>query len=394
VAHGDAQARQSAENALTLPGEGPAGRERAVASAIKLIAHSADAAWPRVWPVLTHNDAFAEEVLSGFRSADPFFGFQFTNKLSPDETADFFLWLYPSKLPAVAYEEDDEGLPAHPIPRNVSLILSGLAYRGTADGIRALRRIQADRPELQEVKWHLHTAEELTRRNTWLPLAPSELITIMQNADSRFVRSGADLLEFLIESLKRLEDKLQGVTPAAIDLWNEVVRDVAAIAGNRQPVFRPKNELALSDYLKRHLESELNDRGILVNREVEIRRPLGGAPGERTDIHVAVAVPSPDPQVMKTVTAIVEVKGIWNVDVAQAMETQLAGRYLNETGVEHGLYVVGWYACPQWDLEDYRSKRNPYSSIAEAKERLDAQARTLSNQDRDIRAFVINAALR
>lgn len=391
--HGDVHARQSAENALTLASEDPATRQRAVASTIELITHSADAAWSRVWPSLTHNDAFAEEVLSGFRSHDPFFGFQFTNKLSPDETADFFLWLHPTHLPACAYQEDDEGLPAHPIPRSVSLILSGLAYRGTADAVRALRRIQAARPELQELKWHLHTAEELTRRNTWAPLAPSELIRVVQNANSRFVRSGSDLLEFLIESLKRLEDKLQGVTPAAIDLWNEVVRDLPS-PGNRQRIFRPKNELALSDYVKRHLESELNERGILVNREVEIRRPLGGAPGERTDIHVAVAVPSPDPNIMETITAIIEVKGIWNVDVAHAMETQLVGRYLNETGIEDGLYVVGWYACPQWDPDDYRSKPPPYASIAHAQQTFSAQARTLSNRNREVKSIVINASLR
>ena len=392
--HGDLQARQSAENVLALTGEDPATRQRAAASAIELITHSADAAWPHVWPALTRNEAFAEEVLSGFRSPDPFFGFQFTSKLSPDDAADFFLWLYPNHVPTVACEEDDEGLPAHPIPHNVSLILSGLAYRGTADAIRALRRIQAACPELRELKWHLHTAEELTRRNTWVPLVPSELISVIQNPKSRFVRSGSDLLEFLIESLKRLEAKLQGVTPAAIDLWNEVIRDVSATAGNRQPVFRPKNEPALSDYLKRHLESELNDRGIFLNREVEIRRSLGGAPGERTDIHVEVAVPSPDPKTKAKIAAIVEVKGVWNPDVAQAMETQLVNRYLNETGIDHGLYVVGWYACPQWDPGDYRSKRSPYATIVEAQGSLDAQARALSNRDREVLALVINASLR
>ena len=390
---GDVRARQWAENALTLAGEGPDNRQRAIASAIELIMHTADAAWSHVWPVLTQDDAFAEGVLSGFRSPDPFFGFQFTNNLSPNETADLFLWLYPAHLPAVAYQEDDKGLPTNAIPRNVSLILSGLAHRGTADAITALRRIQAACPELQELKWHLHTAEELTRRNTWVPLAPAELIRVVQNANSRFIRSGSDLLEFLIESLKLLEHKLQGVTPAAIGLWDEV-RDVPARTGNRQPVFRPKNELVLSDYLKLHLESELNGRGILINREVEIRRPLGGAPGERTDIHVAVAVPSADPKIMEKITAIVEVKGIWNADVALAMETQLVDRYLNETGIEHGLYVVGWYECPQWDPEDYRSKRNPYCSIADAQQTLSAQARALSNQTREIRALVINAGLR
>jgi len=97
---------------------------------------------------------------------------------------------------------------------------------------------------------------------------------------------------------------------------------------------------------------------------------------------------------MEKLTAIVEVKGIWNADVAQAMETQLVDRYLNETGIEHGLYVVGWYACSQWDPGDYRSKRIPYSSISDARQALSAQARALSNQTREVKSLVINAGLR
>jgi hypothetical protein len=130
--------------------------------------------------------------------------------------------------------------------------------------------------------------------------------------------------------------------------------------------------------VKRHLDRDLKDRGVMVNREVEIRRPMGGAPGERTDIHVTVAVPTADSGVWEKVTAVIEVKGIWNRELVHAMESQLAERYLKETGFGYGLYLVGWFACPQWDSKDRRSEVQPYPSISDAEEAFDKQAVSLS----------------
>jgi hypothetical protein len=78
----------------------------------------------------------------------------------------------------------------------------------------------------------------------------------------------------LIESLQRLEEKLQGETPAAQFLWDQD-------GGS----YRPKDEKSFSDYVKIYLEDDLTVRGIIVNREVEIHR------GERTDIHVDAVSP-------------------------------------------------------------------------------------------------------
>jgi hypothetical protein len=50
--------------------------------------------------------------------------------------------------------------------------------------------------------------------------------------------------------------------------------------------------------------------------------------------------------------------------------------------------------CNQWDSEDYRQKDVPFSSLDEARQFFEGQARDLSTGDLSIRAVVVNAALR
>jgi hypothetical protein len=374
-------------------------QEQTLGTAIELIAHTSDAGWNIVWPVFQADDDFARSALAGLQSIDPFRSFEFLLKLDAEDVAEFFLWLYPSRLHFVVgkhdqdenqNEEDQKG----EIPLAVSMILRGLAYRATPEACIALRQIAQSRPLLAEVPWHLKTAEELARRNTWIPFAPADLLRSISSAAARFIRNGSDLLDVLVESLGRLQESFQGETPAAAELWSDVEPFVDPDSGKKRPIFRPKDEAFLSDYVKRHLDRDLKDRAVVINREVEIRRPMGGAPGERTDIHVTVAVPTSEPDIWVKVTVIIEVKGVWNPDLKTAMHAQLAGRYLRETGFGHGLYLVGWFACPQWDTKDPRSKTRRCASLIEAQQTLDKQAAFLSNSSRHLRAFVLNASLR
>jgi hypothetical protein len=188
----------------------------------------------------------------------------------------------------------------------------------------------------------------------------------------------------LVESLKRLEAKLQGETPAAIDLWNEIEKNV----------YSPKDENRFSDYVKRHLDEDLRQRGVIVNREVEIRRGERATPGERTDIHVDAVVRGPNGEIYDSVTVIIEVKGCWHQELNQAMKTQLVDRYLKDNRCQHGQYLVGWFNCDQWDNGDYRKGQAPKFNIDEARKQFDAQAAELSQQGTRVKALVINTALR
>jgi hypothetical protein len=217
-----------------------------------------------------------------------------------------------------------------------------------------------------------------------------DVLRLVRRAESRLVRSGPELLGVLEESIERLEKRLQGITPMAEALWNEVTT-----TDESPRRFRPKLEPWLSDFVKDHLELDLAQRGIILNREVEFRRGTGGAPGERTDIVAEVVVPEMDGEAEARIGVVIEVKGCWNrKERWTAMKKQLVDRYMKDKRFVEGLYLLGWYECSQWDHKDDKWKKRPKCSIEEASGKLEAQARELSDGRRTVRAVVLNAALR
>jgi hypothetical protein len=201
---------------------------------------------------------------------------------------------------------------------------------------------------------------------------------------ARLVRNENQLLEVVIESLGRLEEKLQGETPAAPDLWNE--RD----DGSQ----RPKGEERFSDYVKRHLQEDLGRRGVVVNREVVIRRGEGESRGERTDIRVDAVIQGADVGEYGPLTVIIEAKGNWYRRLYQEMEAQLASRYLRDNRCKHGLYLVGWFNCVQWDTADPRNRTAMRRDPAKVLDNLRAKAEELFQNELRIEPFIINTALR
>jgi len=208
-------------------------------------------------------------------------------------------------------------------------------------------------------------------------------LLLTNKSSSRPIINANQLLDALLESLKRLEQKLQGETPIAISLWDQV----------NKTKFKPKSENSFSNFVKSHLTEDLKQSGIVALREVQIRPPKqgeGGSPGELTDIYVTIFVPSSQ----NHVRVIIEVKGCWHKDVQTAMKTQLLNRYLNESGCDHGVYLVGWYSCNQWDGRDSKKNRISVQNIEEARSKFDDQAKKLSSDKKTIKSFVLNCALR
>jgi len=203
------------------------------------------------------------------------------------------------------------------------------------------------------------------------------------------VLSADHLQDVVMESLARLEQKLQGEKAAVVGLWDRIERGS----------YRPKDEKHLSAYVAGHLGGDLRERGIVVNCEVQIRlgekAGQGGktGQGEETDIHVDAVIHQKDgtPDI---VTVIIEAKGCWHPDLDTAMETQLVGRYLKDNQCRHGIYLVGWYKCPQWTACPPRQEDAPQETMEDVRHRLEQQAVGLSEGGKRIRAFVLNTALR
>jgi len=374
------EAKAFAESLLPLPppssGEG---RSRAIVAAHVLMTHAEDAGWSVVWPTIQEDAEFGHEVISAVSHGADRRAASIGQRLTEDQLADLYVWLvrqYP-------HAEDPMVEGAHSVGPRESVamwrdsILHHLKERGTDEACEAIRRIARELPELDWLKWTLLEAQNIARRRTWVPPRPGDVLRMASNDQVRLVQSGHQLLEVLVESLKRLEEKLQGETPAARFLWDKTNRNV----------YKPKDENSFSDYVKIHLDEDLTEKGVIVNREVQIHR------GERTDIHVDAVTRDPHREAYDSVTAVIEVKGCWNPELNRAMETQLMARYLKNNRCQYGLYLVGWFNCDKWDDTDYRKQRAPKLSKDEGQRQLDDQADKLSQRGTRIRALVINAAL-
>jgi len=373
------ESRAFAESMLTSPAISvESTRKRAIMAARALLARCCTTSWPIIWPLMQSDTAFGREVVESL-SYFPGQNVQFPGSLSDDQLAALFIWM------AQQYPYQDEtNEKAHFVSPAESAgmlrdgVLTILKGRGTTESVRAFTEIIRQLPGLKWLRLHLNEAQEIARRQTWSPPQPETILALARNADSRVVQTGEQLLDVIIDSLKRIQKKVHGETPTAQFLWNELPNKKV----------RPKDENALSDYIKAGLDEELRNRGIVINREVRIHR------GERTDIHVTAVVRGSTESEADQITAIIEVKGSWNPELDDAMQHQLVGKYLTENHCEHGLYLVGWFSSGCWDETDHRKKDNPKLSLGDARTKFDDQAAALSGSGRAIRAFIMDTAYR
>ena len=384
--HGSAAAASLARSLVSAPPP-PAGlaRSRAVVAAEALVPHAQDAGWRAVWAAIQEDTEFGRELMTRVAFGSDRRSVSIGKALDEHELADLYIWLthqYP-------YGEDPKHEGAYCVgPREAvgdyrDSILTHLREKGSDDACREIQRIAREFPSLGWLKWTLLEARALARRNTWSPPHPSDILRMAADRNTRLVQTGAQLLDVIAESIGRLEKALQeGQPPAAIDLWNEV-------SGSDGAKHTPKDENRLSDYVKRHLDADVSQRAIVVNREVQITRR------DKTDIHVTAATREPDANTYDSIDAIVETKGCWSSELHSAMEMQLVDRYLMNSGCPHGIYLVGWFNCDHWqeDSPRRRAAARAGADIQDLRRKLDEQAAALSTGTMIVRALVLNAAL-
>jgi predicted NACHT family NTPase len=350
-----------------------------------LVTHANDSGWKTVWPAIKREPTFGRQVVEGFAGSVYRRQTSIAERLSEEEMAELFIWL----AHEYSYDTDPRHEGVYAVSPNDEArsfrnsVLKRLKERGTDRAVAAIEKLVRQLPELPWLKWTLVEAKDNRRRQNWIPLKPTEILKVAHDRDSRLVQSGEQLVDVVLESLQRLQQKLHGETPAAIDLWNEV----------KPGVFQPRDENRLSDYVKRHFDEDLKARGVIANREVEIRRSNGSTNGQRTDIHIDAITRDANGDIADQITAVVETKGCWNPDLDRAMETQLKNRYLKEHHSPFGLYLVGWFSCSQWTNSDRRKKRSPKMKLEEARAKFSAQAGSLSTNGTTVSAFVLDASL-
>ena len=199
-----------------------------------------------------------------------------------------------------------------------------LGEQGTLKSCAALRQIADQSPRDNNLKRMLFQARIKAYSESWIPPQPDYILKMAEDQERRLVRDGDQLLDAVIESLDRLEEKLYAEIPAIRGLWDRTKKDS----------FKPIGEEDFSDFIAGHLKDDLGGRGLILGREVQIHRK------ERTDIHID-AITSLDGYT-DPVSIIIEVKGCWNrKELSTSMEDQLVGRYLQNNTCQHGIYLVG-----------------------------------------------------
>ncbi len=380
------EARSFAESlvGLPVPSQKPA-RQRSLLAAAALLEHSDNEIWERVWTVISATPEFGRELFTGMaHGPGPSAGL--TQGASEGQLGRLYVWLEQN----FPHTEDPKFDDAHAVGPRESLghfrdaILETLKLRGTNEACAAIEDVIQELPQIEWLWWTLLSARALARQNSWVAPSAEEVIRLFSRPEVRLVQGGGQLLDVALESLERLQAKLQGETPAAPFLWDEV----------SVGVYRPKDENSLSNFVKLHLEEDLVRRGIVSNREVRIRQKTGGKLGEITDIHIDAVSPVGIAGSYDRVTVILETKGCWHPELETAMKTQLVERYLRDNRCNEGLYLVGWFPCSQWDSKDSRRSDCPKYDIEEAKRRFAAQAEELSQRGLRLVSFVLDARLR
>jgi hypothetical protein len=327
--------------------------------------------WPLLSPLLEQEpefaESFVEQVAHDMRWHRPE---KPAHSLNVEQLAVLYLWMesrFPAAQDPVHHGAYSPSLRDHIKELRDSLI-SGLEAAGTWPAVLALERIAAVLPDRDWLKWVCYRARNNAMNAEWRPMAWIELSGLLNDPAARIVRAASDLQGVVLESLSRLQEHLHGMTPLAPFLWDEA-------AG------KPKSEGRLSDFIKFHLSNDLNRRGVLINREVELRNWPDKGRGESLDLLVQAIRHDETP-----IDLIVEVKGCWNGALDAAMESQLRDRYLVGSYHTHGIYLVGWFASAG-------GGKGCKQELLELRGRLDEQAKLLTSGSVHIRAVVMDCSL-
>ncbi len=207
-------------------------------------------------------------------------------------------------------------------------LLDRLRTWGSDDAVAALQGLVRRFPEKPWLRWHLSEGEQVARIKGWTAPDPDMVWRVLEDSRRRMVRDSRELGDVVLESLKALQERLHAETPMAPFLWTR----------NRHGRVVHSSENRISDFVKDHLRENLEGRGIVIQREVQVRNLKDVGIGERADLLIeAITEKGRD-----VCSVVVEVKGDWNDGIISSITEQLANRYLNIEPYRVGIYLAVW----------------------------------------------------
>ncbi|NJN92139.1 MAG: hypothetical protein HC878_18425 [Leptolyngbyaceae cyanobacterium SL_5_14] len=213
------QAKVFAESLIPLPppADGEA-RAKTITAAKMLLIYAEDAGWSIVWSAIQQDPKFGREVMESVAHRAVYQG-GIEQRLKENYMADLYIFL--SKQYPDIKEQQEEGFqikeiggieahistPEDSVRRWKDSIPQRLQERGTYQACEALQRIINELPELKDqLQWSLLEAEALTRRQTWQPPTPKELLQFVISQEP----SNLDLsnqLNAIEQRTKKMEDE-------------------------------------------------------------------------------------------------------------------------------------------------------------------------------------------
>lgn len=296
-------------------------RGRALQAAAAVLRYAAGAGWSYLWPIFSSHPAAARRIVNISVQLHEYGVDEGWPALEPEQLIALYEWL--TNQTADRRKGSDLSDQARHFQ---SALLDRVKSFGTWSAWQALDHLSKRRPGDGHLNLLSLETRYLVRQATWRKPAPEQVLLLARNPDARLIETADQLQSIVLESLHRLEQQLHGELPAVVDLWNRWGDKVTTLC-------RPVDENAFSDYVARHLKRDLTDRGIVLNREVEIRR------GQKVDINIDAVLPGRTSQ-GKPLRVIVEAKGCWHKDLKTAMCTQLVETYLRNNTTQHGIYLV------------------------------------------------------
>lgn len=355
--------------------EDPSDRDRRRMAAGVLLQSDLERSWPALKPVLDGDLGQAEQVLGRVLTLR---GDERLANARPAVMAEIYLWLRERFPPETDPQFDDAHIVGsrEQIGRWRDALLRQLGEQGSLEAVDSMRAIVAALPFDRWLAHQLATAEAALRRNQWTPTPLPQLLQLARDRRAVLVHDPNALTAAVVEVLGEIQTRLTGGTPESHYLWD-------THAG------RPKSEDEISDYLANELNRALTARGVVINREVQVRRNRTSGIGERTDLLIDALPPARAS--MGHLSLPVEVKGAWNEDLCTAMREQLVDRYMHDVAASDGIYLVAWPDLASWrDTLDQRRRTLALLDRETVESQLAAQASALALEGARVHVVHLN----
>jgi hypothetical protein len=202
-------------------------RQRRLAAAKSLIFNASDAGWPSISIAINKDFEFGKDLFQSLAHARDNLAVVLVSKIAEEEVAALYAWLE-NNFPA---KEDPSVKGFHTVSERESvgqfrdLLIQVLSNKGSEPACKTIAGLIKQYPEKEWLVPYLRKCEGNYRRNTWQPLEPYQILTIIQDAYNRHhrLKRKSSLINIFTAIFAILATVFLAILPSAIDYENNPV---------------------------------------------------------------------------------------------------------------------------------------------------------------------------